>query len=240
MTGYARQGRPRLAFDPAFVSRRSAHAMPPAGCTLDLDSAPNVDSALCVSPSKLGVDPAVGVDSAKLRLARTRLFTPALLLVLSGCGGALSEARDSEPASSRIAAVELGDAPEEVRDDYQVFARRCTRCHSLSRSLTTTIREPRHWDLYIEKMRRIPGAGIPKSDVPALRRFVRYYSAKLRPRIARAKQRPGGIEPAWSASRATASRATASRATLAQRAPACRPALESATRPAPLAARSLP
>ena len=76
--------------------------------------------------------------------------------------------------------LDPGTLPVSVRADYEVFADRCARCHSLSRPLTARVDSPRHWREYVTRMRAMPGSGIAPEDEPALLRFLDWYSASRR------------------------------------------------------------
>jgi hypothetical protein len=70
--------------------------------------------------------------------------------------------------------------PENVRADYQLFAHKCSKCHSLARPLTANITDDEQWVLYVNRMRRQPGSGISPQDQEGILRFLRYYAADLR------------------------------------------------------------
>jgi hypothetical protein len=72
--------------------------------------------------------------------------------------------------------VDTSGQPANVRADYQVFAQRCSKCHSLSRPLESGITDDAYWAEYVERMRRQPGSGISPADVPPILRFLHYYS----------------------------------------------------------------
>jgi hypothetical protein len=91
----------------------------------------------------------------------------ALWWVLPGCAG--DRAEDSE----------LGMRAD-VRDDYRVFAARCSKCHSLARPLNSGIDDDEHWKRYVERMRRQPGSGISTEDVVPILRFLHWYSLEER------------------------------------------------------------
>jgi hypothetical protein len=68
----------------------------------------------------------------------------------------------------------------ELRDDYALFAQRCSKCHSLARPLTSGIDDDDYWRRYVERMRRQPASGIsPDDEVPILR-FLHYFSAQIK------------------------------------------------------------
>ena len=73
-------------------------------------------------------------------LGRSALFACAFVFGLLGC-------RSNEPT----------DLSVELRADYEVFAQRCSKCHSLSRPLNAGITENARWEKYVERMRLMPG-----------------------------------------------------------------------------------
>ena len=77
-----------------------------------------------------------------------------------------------EPAEGLTASA----LPESVRSDYEVFAQRCSKCHSLARPLQSGITEDAFWKEYVERMRRQAGSGISPSDEEPILRFLHYYS----------------------------------------------------------------
>ena len=83
-------------------------------------------------------------------------------------------------AYQRGEGLDVATVPANVRDDYELFARRCSRCHSLARPLNARITSDEHWAQYVTRMRRMPGSGIAPDDVPALLRFLTWYSAERR------------------------------------------------------------
>ena len=70
--------------------------------------------------------------------------------------------------------------PENVRGDYAIFARKCSKCHSLARPLSANISDDEQWVLYVNRMRRQPASGISPNDQEHILRFLRYYAADLR------------------------------------------------------------
>jgi hypothetical protein len=70
--------------------------------------------------------------------------------------------------------------PAEVRADYRVFARRCSKCHLLSRALQSGIERDSIWEAYVRQMQRQPGSGIAPGEVAPILRFLHYYTSELR------------------------------------------------------------
>lgn len=80
--------------------------------------------------------------------------------------------------------VDVSSYPPEVRDDYQLFTVRCSKCHALSRALQSGITDDAYWADYVERMRRQPGSGIAPEESPRIQRFLHYYSLTVRARNA--------------------------------------------------------
>jgi hypothetical protein len=72
--------------------------------------------------------------------------------------------------------LDVARLPADVRPDYALFARRCSKCHQLARPLGSGIHDDAEWADYVERMRRQPGSGISPGDVTPILRFLHYYS----------------------------------------------------------------
>jgi len=108
-----------------------------------------------------------------------------LLLVSAGCSSA-----------SRTEGLDSSKLPENVQGDYSIFARRCSKCHSISRPLTAGITDDEQWVNYVNRMRRQPGSGISLDDQEHILRFLRYYAADLRRKDAEKKAVQAPAAPA--------------------------------------------
>lgn len=99
-----------------------------------------------------------------------------------GCGRDAAVPRDGD-------GLDVSKLPQQVREDYALFANRCSKCHSLARPLALATRETSDafWERYVERMRRQPGSGISAEDEMPIRRFLHFYS-----RIERERQ--NGLE----------------------------------------------
>jgi hypothetical protein len=86
--------------------------------------------------------------------------------------------------STHVEGVDVSAYPPEVRDDYQLFTIRCSKCHALSRALQSGITDDAYWADYVERMRRQPGSGIAPEESPRIQRFLHYYSLTVRARNA--------------------------------------------------------
>lgn len=105
----------------------------------------------------------------------------ALAAGLIGCPG--GQAEGLEPAK----------VPPEIREDYMIFAQRCSKCHSLARPLQSGIEDDLFWEYYVARMRRMPGSGISPDDEKHILNFLRFYSAEQR------KKRSGQSNITWGA-----------------------------------------
>ena len=107
------------------------------------------------------------------------LALPLMAMGLLGCPGGQAEGLDP----SKV--------PDEVRDDYMVFAQRCSKCHSLQRPLQSGIEDDLFWEYYVARMRRMPGSGISPDDEKRILKFLKFYSAEQR------KKRAGLTNTKW-------------------------------------------
>ena len=113
-----------------------------------------------------------------------------LAIASAGAAGCATSSRDG---------LDVAQLPETVRPDYALFARRCSKCHSLARTLGSGITDDTVWIAYVDKMRRQPGSGISPQDAAPILRFLHYYSSEQR-RIKREHDEANGgpATPAFS------------------------------------------
>jgi hypothetical protein len=95
-------------------------------------------------------------------------------LLLGLCGLALAACGPSTEG------LDVAQLPPGIQPDYQVFAQRCSKCHSLARPLESGISDDEFWRQYVERMRKQPASGINKDDEAVILRFLHYYSAETR------------------------------------------------------------
>lgn len=105
-------------------------------------------------------------------LARTGAL--ALAAALTACSGS--------SASTRPDGLDPETLPAELRDDYEVFAQRCSRCHSLARPLSAGFNDMDQWRNYVARMRRQPSSGISPQDEVQILAFLEYFTAQRRGR----------------------------------------------------------
>lgn len=76
--------------------------------------------------------------------------------------------------------VNQASLPENMQADYALFAQRCSKCHSLSRTFNSGDNDDIFWARYVARMRRQPGSGIAPSEEAPILRFLHYYSEQVR------------------------------------------------------------
>jgi hypothetical protein len=103
-----------------------------------------------------------------------------LLGVGAGCAGWLA----------RSEGIERSTLPDTVLVDYDLFALRCSKCHSLARPLSSGIDDDDYWAIYVAKMRRQPGSGISQEDTVGILRFLHYYSLEQKKKKERHDESP--------------------------------------------------
>jgi hypothetical protein len=96
----------------------------------------------------------------------------------------------------RSEGIDLPTLPQDVRADYEVFAQRCSKCHSLARPLNSGIADDEYWKMYVARMRRQPESGISLEDSRVILRFLHYYSLEqIRKKTARTTPAIEGLPP---------------------------------------------
>jgi hypothetical protein len=104
-------------------------------------------------------------------------------LVLSGAGLLLADQLDPE-TKARVERFEKGPAtinvsayPQGIKEDYEVFATKCTQCHKLSRPINSDYALPDEWSRYVKRMMHKPGSGISSDEGKKIYEFLVYDSA---------------------------------------------------------------
>lgn len=66
--------------------------------------------------------------------------------------------------------------PADIADDCELTGARCTRCHDIDRVLQHTVNEPHSWERIIERMRRMNGSGISRTESSRILRCLAFRS----------------------------------------------------------------
>ena len=98
-------------------------------------------------------------------MSGARALVALAVLVLAACA-----------STANREGLDVAQLPVEVRADYDLFARRCSKCHALARALNSGIHDDAMWIAYVNRMRRQPGSGISPQDTEPILRFLHYYS----------------------------------------------------------------
>jgi len=128
----------------------------------------------------------------KGRAGRVSVFLLLLGGVGSGLGGGLGA---SGCASWAREGLDPATMPQEVRPDYALYAQRCSKCHSLARSLTSGIDSDAYWVDYVARMRRQPASGISQEDTVGILRFLHYFSIEERRKAGKPLDMPPAPPP---------------------------------------------
>ncbi len=72
--------------------------------------------------------------------------------------------------------LDIQTVPPNLRADYEVFADRCSRCHTLARPLNSGFTTMTQWRNYVARMRRQPGSGISLDDTVHILDFLAYFN----------------------------------------------------------------
>lgn len=113
----------------------------------------------------------------------TGLVFAVVALVAGSCAGT-SSVRNGD-------SIDVSKYPRDIQDAYQVFAVRCSRCHTLARPLNARIRDSEHWVRYVTRMRRNQSSGINAKDAEIILRFLLYYTKQ----VVAEEEGPGSLAP---------------------------------------------
>ena len=69
-------------------------------------------------------------------------------------------------------AIDVSSYPEEMQRSYELFAARCSKCHTLARPINSHYALPEEWSRYVKRMMRKPGSGINPKDGRAIYEFL--------------------------------------------------------------------
>lgn len=104
-------------------------------------------------------------------------------LLVIGVAGFWSWSKAEEPVEPRIAKYDQGPAtidiskyPPEMQENYKVFAKKCSSCHTLARPINCDFALPDEWERYVKRMMRKPNSGINSDDGKKIFDFVVYDS----------------------------------------------------------------
>lgn len=88
-------------------------------------------------------------------------------------GGQKTYAADKGPST-----LAVGDYPSKMQAYYKIYSQRCSKCHSLARSINTRM-PPEKWRRYVRRMANREGSGIPPKDAKRIYLFLKYRERQL-------------------------------------------------------------
>ncbi len=92
------------------------------------------------------------------------------ILVAAALSAAGPDARDSGASKIDVSAY-----PPEQQEQYQLFAKRCSKCHTLARPINADF-DAREWKTYVRKMIRRPDSGINEEEGEQIFLFLKFHS----------------------------------------------------------------
>ena len=72
--------------------------------------------------------------------------------------------------------IDVSKYPKEQQENYTVFARRCSKCHTLARPINSPYCLPEEWDAYVHKMQKKKRSGLDSGSVKKIISFLTYDS----------------------------------------------------------------
>lgn len=126
-----------------------------------------------------------------------------LLLLTVGIFGLIQLTRGDEPLDPRIAAYDKGPAtidvskyPPEMQENYKLFSKKCTHCHSLARPINCDFALPDEWSRYVKRMMRKPDSQISADEAKKIYEFLVYDSSVRKKDMLAKKIKEQGTTPA--------------------------------------------
>lgn len=109
-----------------------------------------------------------------------------ILFLISSWAGAFAAEEKESPADTSLdrfkemekgpKTIDVSKYPKEMQENYKVFSKTCSKCHSLARPINSSFALPEEWERYIKRMKRKPASGISSGDAKAIYEFLVYDS----------------------------------------------------------------
>jgi ferredoxin-NADP reductase len=97
------------------------------------------------------------------------IFVLAFVLVVSTAGPYFLRTRAMRDVS--LQAIDMGSARIDLHGSEALVQQRCSRCHTLDRVLGAR-KDAQGWLATVDRMRRLPGSGIPESEVKVILSYL--------------------------------------------------------------------
>ncbi len=95
--------------------------------------------------------------------------------------------------------IDVSQYPKEQQANYELFAAKCSRCHTLARPINAPFALPQEWKAYVTKMSHKPRSGIDEDSAKKIIDFLTYDSSVRKKDLIEAKlkaQKPAQAAPA--------------------------------------------
>lgn len=104
---------------------------------------------------------------------------PALALIAVTAGHAQNPSTEERLAGfdGGAKAIDVSAYPEQMQENYEVFASRCSKCHTLARPINSDYALEEEWSRYVKRMMRKPGSGIAPKEAKQIFEFLAYDSS---------------------------------------------------------------
>ena len=101
------------------------------------------------------------------------------LLVVAASSSAQDPSSEEELAEFDLGAqtIDVSTYPEEMQQKYEIFAERCSKCHTLARPINSDYALEEEWSRYVKRMMRKPGSGIAPKEAKQIFEFLAYDSS---------------------------------------------------------------
>jgi hypothetical protein len=121
-------------------------------------------------------------------MKRPIAIATALLALSFAYTRSTASAQDDRPLDPKVVAwdkgpdrIDISRYPAEMKEDYKVFVRLCSNCHTLARAVNCDFVLEDDWERYIKKMMRRGRSIIKPEDAEKIFAFAT-YDAKARKR----------------------------------------------------------
>lgn len=88
--------------------------------------------------------------------------------------------------------IDVSSYPAEMQQNYQVFAEKCSQCHTLARPINSDYALPEEWSRYVKRMMRKPGSNISPKVGKQIYDFLAYDSSIRKKDLIEKKKAEGG------------------------------------------------
>ncbi|MEK7399741.1 MAG: hypothetical protein AAB116_22605 [Candidatus Poribacteria bacterium] len=78
------------------------------------------------------------------------------------------------PWDKGLATIDVSKYPAEQQANYKVYVQKCSKCHTLARSVNAPSKSPKEWKDYIDKMKKKKRAGLDAKSSKTILNFINY------------------------------------------------------------------